>query len=158
LTSTTPVTVNLLSDTATATHTNRTVKTGAAGQAANFENVTGGAGNDKIGRAAGRDRLVGNAGNDSLVGSSGNDTLVGGEGNDTYSFAAATASQTDTIIEDTNQRTDILYFSPLTSATPVTVNLLSDTATATHTNRTVKTGAAGQAANFENVTGGAGND
>src|SRR5207247_885698 len=90
--SNTPITVNLASDSATAMMSNRIVHTGAPGQAANFENVYGGSGNDTItGNSAGNflaggagdDTLVGNAGDDSLLGGAGNDTLNGGEGNDT---------------------------------------------------------------------------
>src|SRR5262249_61023940 len=76
---TSPVKPNLARDTALATHTNRTVKTGAAGQAANFENVTGGAGNDLI---------IGNAANNSLVGGNGRDLLIGGVGPDSLSGGA----------------------------------------------------------------------
>src|SRR5262249_56988091 len=82
LTAATPVTVNLGSDTALAAHANRTVKTGAAGQAANFENATGGAGNDALTGNAADNVLVGGAGDDTLDGRAGTDTLDGGSGTD----------------------------------------------------------------------------
>jgi Ca2+-binding RTX toxin-like protein len=83
LSATTPVTVNLASATTTlATMLNRTVLVAAAGQAANFENVLGGAGNDTItGNAAGG-ILSGGAGNDTITGGSGRSVLLGGLGAD----------------------------------------------------------------------------
>jgi Ca2+-binding RTX toxin-like protein len=73
------VTVNLNNDGPAnlASHTNRTIRTTGAGQAANFENVTGGAGNDDITGNAADNVLFGNAGNDALDGGAGNDTLDG---------------------------------------------------------------------------------
>src|SRR5207248_628264 len=132
-----------------------------------FENVTGGAGNDSItGNAAnnslvgnaGSDTLTGGAGDDALEGGAGNDALVGSTGNDTYVFRTATAAEVDTVIELVGGGTDRLDFSTLAATDLLTVDLTSDAALATHANRTVQTGGAGQAANFERVTGGAGND
>src|SRR5262249_17581040 len=149
LASTTPVTVNLASDTALATHANRTVKTGAAGQAANFENATGGAGDDTItGNAAnnvlvgggGNDTPHGGAGNDTLDGGAGSDALTGGWGNDVSLFLATTAAEVATVAELAGQGPHRPVPAALASTTPVTVNLASDTALATHANRTVKTG------------------
>src|SRR5439155_125268 len=147
-------------------HTNRVVLTTAAGQAANFENVNGGAGNDSITGNAASNSLTGNSGTDSLSGSSGNDTLTGGEGNDVmlggtgndiYSFSNATAAQTDMVIENASEGTDRLDFSSASNA--VTVNLASATTTvATMTNRVVNTGSTPQNANFENAYGGSGSD
>jgi Ca2+-binding RTX toxin-like protein len=163
----TPVTIDLTSDAALATHANRTVKTGAAGQAANFENATGGAGADSITGNAANNVLVGGAGNDTirggggadtLDGGAGSDSLIGGGGDDVYLFKAAGVAEIDTVVEQAGGGIDRLDFSALNSATPVTIDLTSDAALATHANRTVKTGAAGQAANFENATGGAGAD
>jgi trimeric autotransporter adhesin len=164
-----PVTVNLASiTTILASHTRRTVLVGAAGEAANFENVTGGAGNDLItGNAAdnllsgraGNDTLQGGAGNDTLSGGFGNDSLVGGAGNDTYLFQAATAgAETVTVVELANQGTDTLDFSALAADNPVTVDLTSDSALATYTNCTVVTGATGESANLKRVKGGSGDD
>ncbi|MCX7417976.1 MAG: cadherin domain-containing protein [Planctomycetia bacterium] len=168
LTATTNVTVNLNSDSALATHANRTVVTAAAGQATNFENATGGAGNDslignsasnRLDGGAGLDTLNGTLGNDTLIGGAGNDALLGGSGDDAYLFVAATvAGEIDTLTELANEGNDLLDFSTLAATIAVTANLTNDAALATHTNRTVKTAAAGQAANFEQVVGGAGND
>jgi Ca2+-binding RTX toxin-like protein/glucose/arabinose dehydrogenase len=168
LAATTGVTLNLASGSiALGSHANRTLRVAAAGQAANLENVTGGAGNDNITGNAAHNVLVGGRGNDTLGGGGGNDTLdggadndrmVGGTGNDTYRFLAATAAEIDTVIELLNGGVDRLNFSSLGAGVPVTVELASDTALATHINRTVRTGTAGQAAHFENATGGAGND
>src|SRR5262249_57635807 len=106
LNATTRVTVKVGSDTAVATHTNRTVKTGATGQAANFENVTGGAGNDSLTGNAAANSLAGSGGNDSLAGAAGNDTLDGGPGSDTmtagtgddiYQVFAASSGGGDTV-------------------------------------------------------------
>jgi probable HAF family extracellular repeat protein len=155
---TTAVTANLTLDTNTVTHTNRTINTSAAGQAANFENLVGGSGNDVLTGNNAANTITGNNGADTITGGEGSDSLVGGAGNDVYSFAAASSVQTDTVVELAGGGTDTLNFSALTSGVAVTVNLNSDATTATHTNRTVKTGAAGQAANIDNVTGGAGND
>lgn len=173
-----PVTVDLASDSSLATHSNRTVKTAASGQAANFENATGGAGADTLkgnagantldGGPAGNDTLEGKDGNDTLLGGAGsNDTLIGGEGNDfmaggpgddTYVFGTASANQTDTVEELAGQGTDLLDFSGLVSGDPVTVDLTKDNPLASHTKRTVKTNGSGQAANFENITGGGAGD
>jgi Ca2+-binding RTX toxin-like protein len=168
LTATTSVTVNLGSDSVLAAHANRTIVTAVTGQATNFENATGGAGNDSlIGNAAnnrldggaGLDTLNGFGGNDTLIGGAGNDSLLGGIGDDVYFFAAATvAGEVDTLTELATEGIDQLDFSSLASTIAVTANLTSDTALATHTNRTLKTAAAGQASNFENVIGGAGAD
>lgn len=102
------------------------------------------------------DSITGGSGNDSIDGGEGSDLLTGAGGNDSYIFTTALAAQTDTIAESANQGTDTLDFSKLTSA--VTVNLASDASLATMTNRTVKTSAAGQAANIENAIGGSGAD
>jgi Ca2+-binding RTX toxin-like protein len=169
LNTTTGVTINLAStSTALGAHTNRTLSLGVSGQAAFFENVTGGSGADNItGNAAdnvltgnsGNDTLSGNGGSDTLTGGVGSDTLAGGAGNDLYVFAAATASETDTVAELSNDGTDTLSFSGLGSSTGVTVNLASATTSlGSHTNRVLNLGSSGQAAFFENVTGGAGAD
>ena len=82
--------------------------------------------------------------------------MDGGRGNDTYVFWLASSFETDTVIELAAGGADTLDFSSFT--TGVTVNFTSDTALATMANRKVVTGAGGQAANFENVSGGSGND
>lgn len=72
----------------------------------NFENLTGGAGNDTLtGNAqdnilfggAGNDTLSGGAGNDTLDGGAGADTMNGGAGNDTYVVNLATDKVTEAL-------------------------------------------------------------
>ncbi|UGS36169.1 trypsin-like serine protease [Capillimicrobium parvum] len=75
-TRTTGVTVNL----------NNVADDGAAGEGDNVlltvENVTGGAGNDKVSGSTAANRLSGAGGNDELRGRGGNDQLFGGPGSD----------------------------------------------------------------------------
>jgi serralysin len=108
--------------------------------------VWGLAGNDNVAIAAGvsgstadggagDDIIAGGTGNDILIDGAGSDTLSGGTGNDVYQFLTASAAEVDTVVELANQGIDRLDFSALASTTPVTVNLPSDTALATHTNR-----------------------
>jgi Ca2+-binding RTX toxin-like protein len=158
--------VNLGSDNL-AGHTNRTIQTGVAGQWANWENAIGGAGHDNMtGNTAnnslvggsGNDTIAGLNGNDSLEGAGGSDSLIGGAGNDAYFFRAAPAAEIDVVLELAGGGTDLLDFSSLIAADPVAVDLSSDTDLAIHANRTVQTGATGQSVEFENATGGAGND
>ncbi|HSV12842.1 MAG TPA: hypothetical protein VLI90_01185 [Tepidisphaeraceae bacterium] len=130
------------------------------------ETVNAGAGADSVSvngpRAVtlaggdGNDSLTGGSGADRIDGGEGSDLLSGGGGDDTYVFTAALLAQVDTIAETSGNGSDTLDFSALTTA--VTVNLTSDAALATMANRTVKTQAAGQAANIENAIGGAAND
>jgi hypothetical protein len=68
---TTPVSVNLLTDTST-----------SIGVVLNFQNVFGGAGDDTIIGSALANNLQGNGGNDIEVGDGGNDVIGGGAGND----------------------------------------------------------------------------
>lgn len=100
--------------------------------------------------------INGGVGNDNLTAGGGNTTLTGGTGDDTYHFGNSAANKVDTVVELAAGGTDTLNFGTMSDA--VTVNLTSDAALATMTNRTMQTGGAGQAANFENVTGGSGND
>ncbi len=58
----------------------------------NFENLTGGAGNDSLTGDDGANLILGGAGDDTVVGGAGNDTMDGGAGTDTLSFAASTAA------------------------------------------------------------------
>ena len=77
--------------------------TGGAGtdMVSNFENLTGGAGNDSltgdggnnvIQGSAGNDTINGGAGDDTIEGGAGSDSLTGGSGNDTVSYASSTAT------------------------------------------------------------------
>lgn len=152
------VRVDLTSDAALASHGNRTVRTEAAGQAAYFEIAEGGAGNDTLLGNAAANTLNGNAGNDILQGNAGSDTMAGGAGNDAYVFKAATSTEADVVTELANAGTDKLDFSTLPSTAPVSVDLRNDATLASHANRTIMTAAPGQALNFENATGGVGND
>ncbi len=161
-----PVNSDLQIDTLMASHTGRVVKTNAAGQSLNFENVLGGAGSDTLRGnlrdnllvgGPGNDTLDGRAGNDTLDGGSGSDSLTGGSGNDTYVFDNALTTEVDTIFEALGGGVDTLDFSRLLTA--VNVNLSSATTTiAAHTRRKVLVGAAGDAAFLENAIGGAAND
>ena len=83
---TTDVTAKLTSELALAVHNNRTIKTSATGTAklaANFENVIGGLGNDRLLGNAANNSLLGGAGSDTIIGGAGNDTIRGGDGDDT---------------------------------------------------------------------------
>ena len=129
-------------------------------QASDYGNNTlhGEGDNDSLYGWQGNDTLYGGSGNDTLQGYTGSDRLEGGSGNDVYVFQATSASEVDTVVELSGGGTDKLDFSALAANNPVRVNLTSDTALATHANRAVRTGVTGQAANFENATGGAGNN
>jgi Ca2+-binding RTX toxin-like protein len=165
-----PLAVNLSSvDASLASHLNRNVVVQTAGQAAFFEDVNGGAANDGItGNASpndlwgnsGADALVGGDGNDILDGAKDNDTLTGGRGNDVYRLDNISgASEIDVVAENPGEGTDELEFDSLSFAQPLVVNLAStDQSLATIAGAQVRTAAAGQALNFEDVEGGAAND
>lgn len=75
---------------------NNTV-TGGAGTGdviSNFENVTGGSGNDSLSGNGLANNLQGNNGNDTLDGGAGADTLNGGGGTDTLSYSAVAVGVT----------------------------------------------------------------
>jgi len=121
--------------------------------------LNGGIGGDTLIGGTGNDTLSGDSGDDTLIGDGGNDTLIGGVGNDRYVFARVTGTpELDTVVELTNQGSDLLDFSTLSAVDAVIANLTIDATLALHTGRTIKTAVAGQALNFENLTGGAGND
>ena len=129
------------------------------------DHLDGGSGNDLLKGGNQDDVLVGGIGDDYLKGEAGQDfldggdgynTLVGGVGDDKYVFRDATVNQIDTVVELTDEGNDTLDFTSLTTA--VVANLTSDTTLATMNHRIVWTGGSGQAANFENVNGGAAND
>ncbi len=189
---TTTVTADLSGSTSVANMAHRIVVTGAPGQEANFENISGGSANDMLIGNSANNLLLGNCGNDTLKGQGGADQLDGGDGNDTllggggsdyliggigsdwlnggdgfdwllggvgddvYAFDNATVNEVDTVVEQAELGIDTLNFSSMTDN--VTANLSSDTALATMSHRIVHTGASGQAANLENVFGGAGTD
>lgn len=189
---TTAVTADLSGASTMASMAHRIVVTGAAGQEANFENLSGGSANDMLIGNAANNLLLGNGGNDTLKGLGGGDQLEGGDGNDTllggtgsdylsggigndwlnggdgydwllggvgddvYAFDNATVNEIDTVVEQSEVGIDTLNFASMTDN--VTANLSSDSALATMARRIVRTGASGQAANLENIYGGAGND
>jgi Ca2+-binding RTX toxin-like protein len=103
-------------------------------------------------------QLIGGMGNDTLIDGQGNDLLAGGMGNDVYAFSTATVSQRDLVQELPGEGTDRLDFSRLASNDPLSVDLTSDSFLAVHNLRRVDTAGPGQAANFEEVLGGAGDD
>ena len=130
--------------------------------------VSSGAGNDTLtctgpGGCAmsgddGDDSLVGGTGGDALLGGPGNDSADGKAGDDTYLFGPADAPQTDTVTEGAAGGFDTLDFSVLLTGDTLTVDLRVDSSMASHTNRVVNTGGAGQVDNFEKVIGGGGDD
>jgi Ca2+-binding RTX toxin-like protein len=131
------------------------VATGGAGA----DTITTGSGADDLDGGADDDQLTGGIGNDGLTGSEGDDSLVGGDGSDTYVFATASVAQSDTLTELSNEGTDLLNFAGLVASDPVSVNLASaGTLLGSHTGRSLSVAVLGQAANFENVTGGGGGD
>jgi hypothetical protein len=76
------VTVDLAAGTASGAHGNDRLY--------NFENINGGAHDDRLTGDAGDNSIDGGAGNDTLVGGGGLDTITGGDGNDTIMVANAT--------------------------------------------------------------------
>lgn len=122
------------------------------------DTLLGGQGADVLQGGVGNDVLGGGKGGDILRGGSGNNFLTGGAGNDSYVFGPSAAAATDVLTELAGQGINALDFSALSASDPVTVNLTDDTALATYANEAVVTAAAGEAANFQNVIGGAGND
>jgi Ca2+-binding RTX toxin-like protein len=118
--------------------------------------LIGGNQNDTLEGGVGDDYLIGDAGADVLIGGEGYNYLVGGVGDDTYQFTATTVNHIETVVELAGEGTDALDFSTLTAS--VNANLTSDTSLAVTDHRILVTGASGQAANFETVIGGSGND
>jgi len=147
---TTNVSVRLNSTAVQAVHSNRTLKLNST---TTFENVIGGAGNDKLIGNTLNNRITGNAGNDTIYGLQGSDALLGGLGDDVYVFGPATSAEADTATEGTNGGVDTLNFSAIT--TSITFSLSTSAVQSVHTNRTLKLNSTTQ---FENIAGGSGND
>jgi len=143
--------VDLALDNGLAQHGARIVNMDAAGQRAFMENIIGGFADDT---------LYGNGNNNRIDGGEGDDFLAGRTGNDTYAFLNATQPQIDTVQELPGEGSDTLDFSGVTSSVDsVSADLRTSAQTvASHNSRTVQVAASGQAANLENLTGGAGND
>ncbi len=148
--SSTAVSVNLGLSTLQVVNANLSLNLSAGNS---VENVMGGAGNDTLRGNSLANTLTGNGGNDTLVGAGGNDEAIGGLGDDTYSFANATAAESDLITEASDEGTDTVSFQSVT--TDVTVTLASASSQPVHTNRMLRIAAASA---IENITGGSGND
>ena len=86
------------------------------------DQLKGDAGNDWLDGGAGSDTVDGGAGDDTLIASADGDTLKGGAGNDTYQFSASTDWNGTTIIENSNQGSDLLDFSRVTADLTFTLN------------------------------------
>jgi parallel beta-helix repeat protein/predicted outer membrane repeat protein len=117
--------------------------------------LQGGNQDDVLIGGIGDDYLNGDAGNDLLDGDDGFNVLAGGQDDDRYLFFTATVNQIDTVLEQSEGGIDTLDFAAI--ATTVTVDLTSDSLTATMDHRIVQSGA-GLSANLENVIGGSNND
>ncbi|HEY6563483.1 MAG TPA: calcium-binding protein, partial [Pirellulaceae bacterium] len=161
-----PVVVDLTNAVTMAEHTtaamNHKVKT-TGGSPLGLEDVVGGTDNDTI---------TGNKWANRITGNDGSDTMYGQEGSDRYIFSVAAAlpagmgPQKD-IVKETHAPSppedlgvDTLDFSQLLAFDPVIVDLRNDNPAllAQHTNREVRTAAAGESIKLENVLGGAGSD
>jgi Ca2+-binding RTX toxin-like protein len=122
------VTLNLSSTTRQiGTHGTRKLFVQTLGQAANFENLYGGFGNDNI---------TGNVQNNIIIGGEGHDSMSGAAGDDRYIFNDPAGAQTDQIGERLNQGIDLLDFR--NSTLDITVNLASNTALAMQGTRKIK--------------------
>jgi serralysin len=118
--STTNVTVNLSVVTA------QTVAYSLPGsqqdKALNFENVTGGAGNDSLVGSAVTNEISGGDGNDFITGGGGQDYLAGGNGADTfvYNFVTDSAPGTADIIRDFSTVDDTIDLNTIITGTTFT--------------------------------------
>lgn len=146
----TGVTVDLAQSLSQSVHPNLSLVLAAS---TTFENVWGGAGNDRLTGNSLNNALVGNAGDDTLEGAAGNDSLTGGTGNDVFRFAANAPLGVDTLNEAAGGL-DTLDFSSTTSL-GVAVNLATTAPQVVNANLSV---VLGLATAFENAIGGAGND
>ena len=115
--------------------------------------INGGVGSDTIDAGPGDDIVLAGAGNDSITGGDGSDKMEGSTGDDVFFFddVAGGGSELDTVTDVGNGGIDRLDFSQLTVA--VTVNLLNGRASHEKRKITIE-----GPANFEDVTGGAGDD
>ncbi len=147
---TTSVTLSLGTTDVQPAHTNRTVKLNSV---STFENLIGGAGDDKLNGNSLTNTLTGGAGDDKLNGTTGNDLLVGGPDNDTYLFGGSVPGEADQVTETPNQGIDTLSF--VLQTTSVLLNLGTTAVQPVHTNRTVKLNAINT---FENSIGGSAAD
>ena len=147
---TTSVALHLGSNLTQTVHTNRTLKLNSPNT---FENSIGGSGADSLAGNGASNTLTGGPGVDTLNGGAGSDLLFGGLNNDTYVFTTASVAEADQVTENTNEGTDTLNFSTLT--TNVALHLGSNLTQTVHTNRTLKLNSPNT---FENSIGGSGAD
>jgi Ca2+-binding RTX toxin-like protein len=145
--STNPVVLDLLATTRQiGTHGLRRIQVNVIGQGANFENLYGGRGND---------RLSGNNKANIIVGGVGSDILQGAGGNDMYLFDDPTGTENDQIGETAGGGIDLLDFSR--SSVDIVANMSSNVAFVKQGNRTVRT-VNNSAQQFEAFFGGFGDD
>lgn len=122
------------------------------------DNVTGNNADNLLDLRGGNDIATAAGGNDTLIGGAGDDTLIGETGNDTYLFDADIAQGIDTLTEVVSGGgVDTLDFSQTNlTASPIAIDLRITGV------QVVRSGllslSLGLSNNFENVTGGAGND
>jgi Ca2+-binding RTX toxin-like protein len=125
------------------------------GSGLQFENLTGGSGNDTLTGNSLANTITGNGGNDTISGGLGSDILVGGLGNDTYRFGGnSSGGELDVVTEAAGEGTDTLDFS--SRADSVYMNLGdSILQQGVHAGRSVKLSSS---TGIENLIGGSGND
>lgn len=87
-----------------------------------FENLTGGTGNDTLTGSNGANTIAGGAGNDTIVGGVGNDMLSGDAGDDTFNEANDSGSD----IIDGGIGIDTVNYA-LSGASPITLNIANST-------------------------------
>ena len=79
---------------------------------AGSDTISGDAGDDTLFGGAGIDTLSGGLGDDQFTGGLGADTLIGGAGDDTYYIS----DLEDTVVEQANEGTDVVYSTLTTTA------------------------------------------
>ncbi|MBS0260989.1 MAG: hypothetical protein JSS02_03460, partial [Planctomycetes bacterium] len=115
-----------------------------------FENVTGGSGNDTLTGNALNNVISGGAGNDTLQGGAGNDLLIGGGGNDTYLFVADSPLGSDTLDESGGGIDTVSFQNTLVNN--ISIDLARPDAQVVNSFLTLTLGSD---STFENATGGA---
>ncbi len=99
------------------------VATSFAGQISQFENLTGGAGNDLLRGDDGANSVQGGSGNDTLWDGAGDDSLVGGAGDDVYQLCA---NGWDVLTEAVNAGNDTYDYSSVSDG-GISIDLTGDT-------------------------------
>ncbi len=136
-----------------------------------IENLTSGAGKDKlygnsaanrINAGAGNDQVWGLDGDDTLMGGSGNDYYSGGNGNDTLDFAGVTGRITLNLALTTSQYTGAAGYDTVRQVENVTCGAGNDTVTGNSTVNVLKGNAGNDTLNggggADQLWGGTGND